>query len=214
MNAPQPLNDEQINAMLALPHWESLGDDIDTMIGHIPEKTTQCERTTMLSWLYANKGVMSFLEISDKITGEPGDSISRRKKHVRMVLRGMERLRLVEITNFPLDEPVVPAEESPATDDNALGKASLVSLTWLGMVWMRRAWQARQALVKNIHARNRVRYIHQELVLEEDDGKGCEPVWVENISNADPDGPERRMARIREVMPRITNIFDMASVKR
>lgn len=214
MNAPHPLNDEQINAMLAVPHWEPLGEDIDTMIGHLPEKMAHCERTTMLSWLYANRGVMSFLDISDKITGEPGDSISRRKKQVRMVLRGMERLRLVEITNFPLDEPVEVDEELPASDDNALGKTSLVSLTWSGMVWMRRAWQARQALVKNIHDGDHVRYIHHELVLEEDDGKGSEPVWVENISNADPDGPERRMARIREVMPRITSIFDMASAMR
>lgn len=194
------LSDEQLDEMLAHPYWECLGEDIDTLIEQLAPKTPACERTTVLTWIYQCQGVMGFLELSDRITGY--ENITQRKKHVRGVLRGLEKLLLVSIVNFPGDE----GTEEAVDPEGVIGRNSLISLTWSGMVWMRRAWQARARLgtVQNIRA------VHQSLVEEEDDGKANEPYWVENISGVDPDGSNRRAQRIAEAMPSITSVFSLA----
>ena len=194
------LTDQQLDEMLAHPYWEQLGPEIDPLVNCLAPTTAACERTTVLTWIYQCQGVMAFLELSDRITGY--ENITQRKKHIRGVLRGLEKLLLVSIVNFPGEDG--PDEEfDPA---GGIGRNSLISLTWSGMVWLRRAWQARARLgtVENIQA------VHQSLVEEEDEGKANEPYWVENITGVDPDGSTRRAQRIVEAMPSITSVFGLA----
>lgn len=79
------LTDEEIDELVAHPHWESLGDELDRLMALIPVERPQCERTTMLTWIYQQQGVMSFLELSDRITGfRPA---GRGARHCRLELR-------------------------------------------------------------------------------------------------------------------------------
>jgi hypothetical protein len=194
------LTDAQLDEVLAHPYWESLGSELDTLIQHLPGSSEKCERTTVLTWIYQNAGVMSFLELSERITGI--ENISRRKKHIRGVLRGLEKIMLISIVNFP-EEGDAELEEDA---HDVIGRSSMISLTWTGMVWMRRAWQARAKLADE----SNIASVHQALIEEEDEGKANEPFWVENITAVDPEGTQRRAQRVVEAMPSITSVFGLA----
>ncbi len=110
---------------------------------------------------------------------------------------------MISVVNFAGDA----ASDTDAQDD-VIGKNSLISLTWTGMVWLRRAWAARARLASEAN----IRLVHQNMVEEEDAGKANDPFWVENISTVDPEGPARRAERIKAVAtPGIASVFDLAA---
>lgn len=193
------LTDAQLDELIAHPYWESLGADIDGLISHVPQSTERAERTTILTWIYAQQGVATFEELSAKLTGLA--SLPKRKKHLRQALRAMEKLFLVSIVNFPGDD-----EDAPEPDEDVVGKNSLVSLTWTGMLWMRRAWAARARLARH----RAIEVVHRDLVEEEEEAGWNDPYWVENVSSVDPEGSQRRAQRVMEAFPSITSIFDLA----
>lgn len=196
------LTDAQLDELIAHPYWESLGADIDRLIGSVPQSTERAERTTILTWIYTQQGVATFEELSVKLTGLA--SLPKRKKHLRQALRAMEKLFLVNIVNFPGDD-----EDAPEPDADVVGKNSLVSLTWTGMLWMRRAWAARERLARH----RSIDLVHQDLVEEEEETGWNDPYWVENVSSVDPEGSQRRAQRVMEAFPAITSIFDLAGHK-
>lgn len=197
------LTDEQLSQLIAVEHWALLEPELDALTGHVPSTTVVPERTTILTWIYQQRGVMSFAELADRITGF--ENVTARKRQLRAMLRGLEKLLLVSIVNFTGE---VSTDEGDPQDE-VIGKNSLVSLTWTGMVWMRRAWaaRARLATTRSIEA------VHKLMVDEEDDGKANDPFWVENISTVDPEGPGRRAERIQSFSPGIASVFDLARAK-
>lgn len=194
------LTDAQIDTLIAHPYWEPLGPQIDALVAQIPQSTERAERTTLLTWIYAQEGVATFEELSQKLTGLA--SLPKRKKHLRQALRAMEKLFLVSIVNFPGDDT-----DAPDPDEDVVGKSSLISVTWTGMLWLRRAWAARERLAGH---RNLVE-VHRNLIEEEEEAGWNDPYWVENVSSVDPEGSKRRVERMIEAFPAITSIFDLAS---
>ena len=195
---PSALPDAQIDALVAHPHWESLGPELDALALRVPPTSERAERTTLLTWIHAQQGVASFDELSQKLTGLA--SVPKRKKHLRQALRAMERMLLVHIVNFPGEDP-----DAPEPDEDVVGRNSLVSLTWTGMLWLRRAWAARERL-----ARHRdLALVHRELVEEEEEAGWGDPYWVENVCSVEFEGGERAQPRRKTHRP-ITSIFDLA----
>ncbi len=142
----------------------------------------------------------SFEELSQKLTGMA--SLPKRKKHLRQALRAMERMLLVHIVNFPGDD-----DDAPEPDEDVVGKNSLVSLTWTGMLWLRRAWAARERLSRH----RGLALVHRELVEEEEEAGWADPYWVENVCSLEADASERPQARGRKTPRPITSIFDLAN---
>ncbi|MEJ8839355.1 hypothetical protein [Ramlibacter sp. AN1133] len=196
---PTELTDAQIDELIAHPHWESLGPKIDALIAEIPRTTERAQRTTLLTWIYEQRGVASFEDLAQKLTGKA--TVPKRKKHLRQALRAMEKLFLVNIVNFPGEDPA-----APDPDDDVVGKNSLVSLTWTGMLWLRRAWSARERLARH----GSVEAVHRNLVAEEDETGWGDPYWVERVCTVDPEGPQGRAHRVLEAFPSIASIFDLA----
>lgn len=227
------LTDDDIDALIAHPHWEPLGETIDALIAKLPLTTERAERTTLLTWLYSQQGVASFEELAAKLAGFP--SMPKRKKHLRGTLRALERLRLVSIVTFAevegesqVDddahetgsmeskdigagsrdaEDAAAPDPSGVGDDGVVGRLSMVSLTWTGVVWLRRAWGARERLARH---RN-ILEVHQSLIEEEDGGKSNDAYWVENLVSTDsvPGAAAKRAQRIADV-PAISSIFALA----
>jgi hypothetical protein len=193
------LSDAQIDALMAHPHWESLGPEIDALAAHNPPTTQRADRTTVLTWIYQRQGVASFEELSEKLTGM--SSVPKRKKHLRQALRAMERMLLVGIVNFPGDE-----DDAPEPDEDVVGRSSLVSLTWTGMLWLRRAWTARERLARH----RAIELVHRELVAEEDESGWADPYWVENVCRAHSQGEAPCAQEVAPALPAITSIFDLA----
>lgn len=196
--------DAELDAAMAHPHYEPLGDDIERLMAVVPATTASCERTTVLTWVYQQQGVMSFLELSERITGN--ENLTIRKRQVRATVRGLEKLFLVKVDNFAPD----PGTKAAHTPDGAIGETSLVSLTHGGMIWLRRAWVARAKLVARAGS---ILAAHQTLTEEEAEGKANDPFWVENITNLHPDGPAERARAIAAVMPGIASVFDLARTR-
>lgn len=202
-DAPLPdLTDAEIGELIAVEHWAPLGPPLDQLIEQIPQTGDVLERTTLLTWVYQQQGVMSFCELVDRFNA--CDEVLARRAKLRTFLRGLERLFLISIVNFP-GKPVAP--DKPLSD--SLGDTSVISLTWTGMVWMRRAWAARARLA----GQGGVMAAHRSLIEEEDAGKCNDPFWVENIGTIDPQGPRRRMERIQSFQG-IASVFDLGRKKR
>jgi hypothetical protein len=142
----------------------------------------------------------SFEELSRKITGMA--SLPKRKKHLRQALRAMERMLLVHIVNFPGEDA-----DAPEPDDDVVGRNSLVSLTWTGMLWLRRAWAARERLSRH----RDLALVHRELVAEEEEAGWADPYWVENVCSLESDAAERPAVRSRKAQRPITSIFDLGN---
>lgn len=199
--APESLTDEQLSELVAVEHWAPLGEHLERLVAMISASTAMPERTTILTWIYQRQGVMSFGELAERITGF--ENVTAKKRQLRASLRGLEKLLLISVVNFAGDA----ASDTDAQDD-VIGKNSLISLTWTGMVWLRRAWAARARLASEAN----IRLVHQNMVEEEDAGKANDPFWVENISTVDPEGPARRAERIKAVAtPGIASVFDLAA---
>lgn len=224
------LTDDDIDSLIAHPHWEPLGENTDALIAELPLTTERAERTTLLTWIYSQQGVASFEELAAKLTGFP--SMPKRKKHLRGSLRALERLRLVSIVTFAEVESddegeaaegiepkaagesgsgegeVGAPDPTGGTDDGAaVGRLSMISLTWTGMVWLRRAWGARERLARH----RSIVEVHLSLVEEEDGGKSNDAYWVENLVSTDsvPGAAAKRARRVAEV-PAISSIFALA----
>lgn len=199
-NALAPTSDALIDSLLDHPYFEPLEPALDALVRGIPLESEVCERTTILSWIYLGNGVITFLELADRITGNP--NMTLRKKTLRGVLRVMEKLHLIGVVNFPGDEGA-----SEDVEEDVIGRSSMISLTWTGMVWMRRAWAARAARMGHRF----VDRVHQEFVAEEDEGKGNDPYWVENVSGVDPEmmAMAQRATKQKTSRPPVTSIFDL-----
>lgn len=197
---PAALPDAQIDALVEHPHWEPLGADLDALALQVPATSERAERTTLLTWIHAQQGVATFEELSQKLTGLA--SLPKRKKHLRQALRAMERMLLVHIVNFPGDDP-----DAPEPDEDVVGRNSLVSLTWTGMLWLRRAWSARERL-----ARHRdIALVHRDLIAEEEEAGWTDPYWVENVCNLEAEPTQRPAERARKARAPVTSIFDLAN---
>lgn len=195
---PGPLSPLQVDGLATHSYWQALGPAVDALIARLPPTSERAERTTVLTWIYQTRGVATLGELTARLTGLA--NLPKRKKHLRQCLRAMEKLMMVSIVNFPGDD-----EEAPGPDEDVVGRNSLVSLTWTGMLWLRRAWAAREHLCRGTE----VLRIHQQLVSEEDEAGWNDPYWVENVSSVDPDAAARQQRSAAASCPRITSVFDL-----
>jgi hypothetical protein len=196
------LGNAQLGVPIEHPHWEPLGPVIDALATQIPATTERAERTTLLTWIHTKAGIATFEELSQRLTGMA--SLPKRKKHLRQALRAMEKLSLVEIVSLPAD-----GEDAPDLEDKVVGKNSVVSLTWTGMLWLKRAWVARERLSRD----RSIVLVHRELVKEEDEAGWADPYWVENVRSVHPEGAKGHHVKRALKTPSITSIFDLAARK-
>ncbi|MDR7096537.1 DNA-binding HxlR family transcriptional regulator [Hydrogenophaga laconesensis] len=192
------LDSIDIEDFLTHPHWERMDEELHRLVEHVPQTSQRCERTTILSWLYQREGVSTFTMLADRIRGI--ESQIMRKRAMRRTLRTMERLNLVSVITF--------AESNKLTDkqNEELGRNSMITLTWTGMVWMRRAWQARANLARNQHS---ILQAHEMLVAEEEEGRGDEPIWVEGLAGVTPEEAKTSVRAITIGRGHITSVFDL-----
>ncbi len=188
---------------LAHPHWEVMDSEPDALARQLPKRATKFWRTTILTWIYLQRGVATFVELADRL--DDVESVSMRKRMLRRVLRSMEKSRLITIVNFP-------DEEGEAFDegDEVVGGSSVISITWTGMVWMRRAWNARMSLAKTTS----LEVAHETICEEEDSIKGNDLYWVENLKGADREGVKVAMREIKTKHPRINSVFDLGNFQK
>lgn len=193
------LDTTDLDEFLRHPHWEALDGDLDRLVQQLPLQAENCERTTILSWIYLLKGVTTFVDLAERITGI--ENITLRKRTLRRTLRTMEHTRLLTVVNFPDEE-----DEPVESGEDVIGRNSIISLTWLGMVWMRRAWAARAKLART----SSVLTAHRTLTDEEDEGKGNDPYWVDNLSGYDVESVKFNIRAAQAGRGAISSVFDLA----
>jgi hypothetical protein len=192
------LSHAEWDTLLAHPAYFRLRPDIETLMAQVPAMTPEVERTATLTWAYQSGGVLAFVSLAERITGEP--DLTRRKRQVRAQLRTMQRLRFISLVNFP-GEPDPDGDEVNA---DVIGSRTLVCLTHLGMVWLERAWAARLLLGGG-------ESVHQSLVLEEEESRGAEPHWCEDLLARIGEPTQARGARVSAAMLTMNSVFHLAA---
>lgn len=190
-----------IEDYLAHPHWEVMDAEPDALARRLPRTAGKFGRTTVLTWIYLQRGVATFVELAERLDGV--ESISMRKRMLRRVIRSMEKSRLLSIVNFP-DEDGVVVEEG----DEVVGGSSLISITWTGMVWMRRAWSARVSLARSTS----LELAHETLSDEEDSVKCNDLYWVENLSSSDRESARNAICGGKSTRPMVNSVFDLGNL--
>jgi hypothetical protein len=154
-----------------------LDEHLEMLMGIVPASGVGMERTTILTWLYRRRGVMSFLDIVQACDGA-APSLTRLKRDVRLTIKGMWRIGAVEI-HTPENLTTV---EGPLRDnDIAINRYSTVLLATGGMIWLQRAWQARSSSMRK--QTSRMSAIHETyLYEEEEDSRSGDPYWLQKVS--------------------------------
>lgn len=195
-----------LEEFLAHPHWEVMDSEPDALTRQLPKRATKFWRTTILTWIYLQRGVATFVDLADRLDGV--ESVSMRKRMLRRVLRSMEKSRLITIVNFP-------DQEGEAFDegDEVVGGFSVISITWTGMagmVWMRRAWNARMSLARTTS----LDVAHETICEEEDSIKGNDLYWVEHLNGSDREGVRGAILEIKAKNPPLSSVFDLGRIEK
>ncbi len=190
-----PISKDLIDELVANPNWAQIDPQLHDLLMALPRVAYEIERTTILTWMYQDNGVMAFEDLVLMI--EKGD-LKQRRRNLRQVLRNLVDLQLISYVNFEAPDRRRLSKEQ----EDSVGLNSMLSLEWAGMVWLRRAWIARQRLMRSSSFMS----VHQLLVEEEDDGKKNSPAWVENICQL------TEIAGYQTHTPRLTmrSVFDLA----
>jgi len=167
-----------IDELIAHPYWEQIDAPLHDLIMSLPAEGLPLQRTTLLSWMYQSSGVLTFNELATKIQSD--DPIWKTKRFLRVSLRAMQRIHLLTTVNFTgeLEE-----DEAESVDEDQIGRHTLVSITWTGMIWLRRAWTARMSFM----SKKGLMMAHEHFCEEEDEDRAIEPYWVESINGQDPE---------------------------
>lgn len=200
------LTHEFLSELVAVEHWAPLEPQLHKLTEAVETSASVGYRTTLLTWLYAEQGVMAYREISQRIVGSNTEETYRSRRDLRNKLAKMQSLLLVSIVHFPGDDQ----DEGNQDEPRVVGKNSMVSLTWAGMVWLRRAWAARARLAG---PRRSIAQVHRDMCEEEDVGRALEAFWVDNITTVSSEGPSERAKRIRACKG-VASVFDLARKKR
>lgn len=164
--------------------WYALDAHHCDLLHIVPSRSKGLERTTILTWMYLQQGSISFDQLVCRVAGD--DFKTLKKKYVRRAMRGLARIGAATLHNI---EPAGPKEVHPEIDSDAkdgeapIGKHTTAEITSAGMTWLRRAWQARYIGMDDRPAL--LSWIHEEYLLEEEDGKGNEPYWIEKFGGTD-----------------------------
>lgn len=190
----ESLTDDELDALLRNPHFSQLPNYLHQLaMRQRPEGP--CTRTYLLTWLYQDKGSMTFDELAQLVSGF--ENITLAKKELRHRLRYMVDQGLVEVVNFSEPERGISAEDL----NDQIGQTSIVSMSLLGAVWLRRAWDARFAMDKNnpMHA-------HQVLTEEEVETPFGDLMWIESLVRSGTVGDFTRTRR------RALDVASMANI--
>lgn len=166
------------------PHWYELEPHLCELLQIVPAYSPALERTTILTWMYLQAGAISFEQLVARVPG--GAHKTTKKKYVRRALRGLVKIGAVSLFVLQSDQP---ADKGAGTDrdveegETPIGKRTAAHITHDGMTWMRRAWHARHLSLRG--RTGLLKWIHDEYLLEEEEGKGNEAFWIEKFGGGD-----------------------------
>lgn len=195
-------------------HWYPLPEKLEALLGVVPESSAVLERTTVLTWLYQNKGVMAFEEVAFRVGGER--TITVKKKLARRALRGLAKIGAVTLMELQgsaaaSDADTGGQDEQADEGEACIGRNTVILITTDGMLWMRRAWHARAVSLDAKEAM--LLWVHNVFLQEEEEGKGNEPFWIEKLNC-----PESRDSHLpagevsKWISTPVTSVFDLSRV--
>lgn len=195
--------------------WYRLPDNLHELTHVVEAESHELARTTMLTWLYRERGVMSFLNIAEKILGE--QTTTQKKKMARRALAGLEGLGAIRLVTPPKDGNHSDDETQSGADaasegetGSNIGKRTIIYITAAGMTWMNRAWQARS--VSMGRKQLILAWIHSVLLTEEEEGKGNAPHWLEDhVKSRDPEAATYQLGSVSNwIGPAVNSVFGIA----
>lgn len=174
----------------AAAEWHPLAAELVGIMSIVPKQSASLERTTVLTWIYLNEGLMTFGDVAARVG--PNINGTSQKRMARRALRGLQRLGAITVAEILSSEEAAnttePAKHTGACpgvpDDQASGIAlnTIVYITRRGMTWLQRAWHARRMSLESTRD-TELEEVHELYLHEEEDGKGTEPHWLESFGN-------------------------------
>lgn len=165
---------------LVSPDWAPLPPHLEELLHIVPSTSEALERTTLLTWLYLNKGVMRYEAVIERVAGNAFPAIKRRS--ARRALVGLARIGAIKLVNSVNGN----SEELNGADlDDDSEKTTRIAanthaiMTKGGSTWMNRAWAARHFACDD--RPGKLAWAHQTFLSEEEEGKGNEAHWIENM---------------------------------
>lgn len=206
-----PATDSELEQETASPHWYRLPETLEDLMDVVPREGLSLERTTLLTLMYFNRGLMAFDGLAERMPDE--QSLTARKKMVRRALRGLLRIGAIDLSNQSADNGASFDAEDDADEGGGearVGRWTVAQITKDGMTWLRRAWHARYLSYQN--STLDIKRIHAEILKEEEEGKGTEAHWIERINDKKAIDMAPRGEVSKWIGPAVTSVFDLSHV--
>lgn len=170
------------SAEIVSPDWVRLPPQLEDLLRVVPDTSEELERTTLLTWLYQSKGVMRYDEVIQRVSGDAFPAIKRRS--ARRALVGLTRIgaiKLVNIVNGSSEELVAAELDDDSEKTTRIASNTHAILIKGGMTWMNRAWSARHYACDSRRPGRQLDWAHKTFLAEEEEGKGNDAHWIENM---------------------------------
>lgn len=194
------------------PDWYELASHLEVLLSVVPETSHELERTTVLTWIYRNEGVLNFFEMVERVSGHRFYAVARRyARRAVITLCRIGAVRMVNITNagsHVLFENIYEEERQTISKMNS---NTHIVITRAGMSWMQRAFTARHLALNGRDYR--LPWAHKVFLEEEEEGYGTEAHWIENLSGVAGGRVDRapRGLHTAWIKTPITSVFDLGN---
>lgn len=182
------------------------------MLRIVPPTSATLERTTILTWIYQNDGVLEFLELVSRFDADQFPATKRR--NIRRALVGLSRIGAITLINVAggMTTVVCGAELNEESEKTTrIGDTTHAILARPGMTWMLRAWGARYKAMGRNPAN--LSWAHKVFLEEEEEGKGTEGHWIESMRAGEYVRNDKPAGEITSWMgASVTSVFDLPMV--
>lgn len=197
------------------PEWSRLPAHLEELLYIVPEVSSTLERTTLLTWLYLSRGVLSYESLVERVDIDAFNATKRRT--ARRAIVGLVRIGAAKLVNFEEGKDTVELvgadldEEGERT--NRIGTNTYAVMTKGGMTWMLRAWGARHCVLDR--RVGRLKAVHKTFLDEEEEGKGNEPHWIETLRAGEYTREYKPTGEVTAWIARpVASVFDLHSCLR
>jgi hypothetical protein len=156
------------------PDFRRLTEEIESAMAIVQSTSDQLARTTLLTWLYRDKGRIRFVDLISRMTTEKSSHYVQ--KMLRRNLRSMHRIGIITVWR---PEGQAAAADAREKDSVLIDRHTWIMLSSTGIVWLHRAWRARLRTMR-AHL-ERLSEIHEMYLDEEEEGRGADSYWVERF---------------------------------
>lgn len=193
------------------PDWRPLPPHLEKLLYIVPEVSYELERTTVLTWIHRNEGVLRFDDMVSRVTDRRFYAVARR--YARRSVLGLCKIGAARLVNISVKggrTVYENIEEFERQTHTKMNSSTYIVMTRHGLSWMQRAFSARHLALGGLDYR--LPWAHRTMLdEEEEEGEGH---WIEKLTGFDrPRAARSPLGQCTSWISKpVGSVFDLANL--